>query len=74
MTKATLIKDNIYLELAYRFRYLVHYHQSEAWQHPGTVALEKELKVLYLVLKGEERIQEARRRVLKPTPTVTHFL
>jgi hypothetical protein len=38
------------------------------------VALEKELKVLYLVLKGEERIQEARRRVLKPTPIVTHFM
>jgi hypothetical protein len=28
MTKATLIEDNIYLALAYRFRGLVHYHLS----------------------------------------------
>jgi hypothetical protein len=28
MTKASLIKENIYLGLAYRFRGSVHYHQG----------------------------------------------
>jgi len=35
MTKASLIKDNIYLGLAYRLRGSVHYHEGGAWQHPG---------------------------------------
>jgi hypothetical protein len=30
MTKASLIKNNIYLGLAYRFRGSVHYHQGES--------------------------------------------
>ena len=40
------------------------------------MALE-ELRVLHLVLKKQEKttvFQAARRRVSKPTPTVTHFL
>jgi thiol-disulfide isomerase/thioredoxin len=53
MTKATLIRNNIYLGLAYRFRYLFHYQQS--WEHPCRHAIkyfnkvEKELRVLHLV-------------------------
>jgi len=35
MTKATLIKDNIYLGLAYRFRGSVHYLKAGTWKHPG---------------------------------------
>jgi len=39
MTKASLIKDNISLGLAYRFRTSVHYRQGRgmagAWQYPG---------------------------------------
>jgi molecular chaperone GrpE (heat shock protein) len=41
------------------------------------MALEKELRVLHLVLKGTKRknsFHMARKRVSKPTPTVTHFL
>jgi hypothetical protein len=48
MTKANLIKDNIYLGLAYRFRGSVHYHQG------GSTAgmVQAELRVLCLHLKA----------------------
>jgi hypothetical protein len=47
-----------------------------AWQHQGRNGLE-ELRVLPLVLKAARRRLASRQlglRVLKPTPTVTHFL
>ena len=49
MTKAALIKDNIYLGLAYRFRGSVHYHHGR--KHGSIqvdMVLEKELRVLHL--------------------------
>ena len=49
MTTATLMKANVSLELAYRFRGLVHYHHSR--KHGSIQAdmvLEKELRVLHL--------------------------
>jgi hypothetical protein len=57
MTKATLIKDNISLGLAYRFRGSVHYHQGRsmaASRQAGMV--QEELRVLQLHLKAAGRI------------------
>ena len=49
MTKATLIKENISLELAYRFRGLVHYHHGQGHGSIQTdMVLVKELRVLHL--------------------------
>jgi hypothetical protein len=53
MTMDTLIKDNISVGLAYRFRSSVHYHQGG--KHGGTQAgmvLKKELRVLHLYLQS----------------------
>ena len=49
MTKATLIKENIELGLAYSFRGLVHYHHGG--KHgcmQADMVLEKELRILHL--------------------------
>ena len=43
MTRATLIKENIYWGLAYCFRSLIHYHHGSV---QADMELEKELKVL----------------------------
>jgi hypothetical protein len=43
MTKATPLKENIELELAYCFRGLVHYHHGRNSKQAGMI-LEKELK------------------------------
>jgi len=56
MTKATLIKANISLGLAYGFRGSVHYHHGE--KHGSVQAdmvLEKELRVLHLDPKAARR-------------------
>jgi hypothetical protein len=56
MTKATPIKNNISLGLAYRFRGSVHYHQSR--KHGSIQAgmvLEKELRVLHLYPAAAKR-------------------
>ena len=48
MTTATLLKESISLELAYRFQHLVHYHHGG--KHGGVQAhmmLEKQLRVLH---------------------------
>ena len=56
MTKATLIKTNIYLELAYSFRGLVHYHHGRKHgTDQADMVLEKELRVLHLDLKTARR-------------------
>ena len=67
MTKATLIKGNISLGLAYRFRGSVHYHHN---RKPGSLQadmmLEKELRVLHLDSKATRRdflFQAARRKL-----------
>jgi hypothetical protein len=47
-----------------------------AWQHPGS-QVQEEVRVLHLHPKETKEhtgFQEARRRVSKPTPTVTHFI
>ena len=76
MTKATLIKDNIYLGLAYRFRGSVHYHQW--WEHGSIQAgmVQKELRILYFIQDKQEKSGShvVRTRVSLLTPTVTHFL
>jgi hypothetical protein len=57
MTKAALIKDSIYLGLAYRFRGSVHYHRGG--KHGSIQAdseLETELRVLHLVLKAYRKL------------------
>ena len=49
MTKAALIKENISLGLAYRFRGLVHYHHSETHGSiQADMVLEKELRALHI--------------------------
>jgi hypothetical protein len=56
MTTATLMKANVSLELAYRFRGLVYYHHSR--KHGSIQAdmvLEKELRVLHLDSKATRR-------------------
>jgi hypothetical protein len=42
------------------------------WQHPGIV--QEKLRVLHLHLQLLTGFQEARMRVVKPTPTVIHLL
>ena len=74
MPKATLIKDNIYLGLANRFRGSVHYCQGRKHGsvHIDTV-LKKELRVLYLILKTTRRLPLAKLEHIyetsKPVPT-----
>jgi hypothetical protein len=56
MTEATLIKDNIYLGLAYRFRGSVHYHQGR--KHGSIQAgMLEELEGLHLVQKANRRLE-----------------
>ena len=53
MTKATLIKENIYLGLAYSFRGLVRYHHGgKHGSIQADLVLEKELRVLHLAAKA----------------------
>jgi len=54
MTKATLIKENTPLELAYSFRGSVHYHGGKHGGVQADMVLEKELRVLHLDLKATE--------------------
>jgi hypothetical protein len=55
MTLAILIKENIYLGLAYRFRALVHYHHGgKHGSLQADMVLEKELRVLHLDPQGAE--------------------
>lgn len=75
MTKAT--PTTFHWSWLTRFRGSVHYPHG---RKPGSVqaglALE-ELRILHLVSKGKQEKTgsgAARRRVSKPTPTVTHFL
>jgi hypothetical protein len=56
MTKATLIKDNIYLRLAYNFRSSVNFHQGR--KHSilqADLEIKKELRVLCLHLKSTRK-------------------
>jgi hypothetical protein len=49
MNVATLIKENIYLGLAYSFRDLVHYHRGKKHSRmQADMVLEKLLRVLHL--------------------------
>jgi hypothetical protein len=54
MTKATLIKENISLGLAYSFRGLVHYHDRKHGSVQAGMVLEKELRVPHLNPQGAE--------------------
>jgi hypothetical protein len=54
MTKANLIKENIYLGLAHSFRDLIHYHHS---RKDGSIQADmvlEELRVLHLEPQAEE--------------------
>jgi hypothetical protein len=66
------------LGLAYRFRGSVHYHHSKKnVSVQADTVLEKELRVLYLVLKATRRKLTSRQQgegCPSPTPVVTHFL
>ena len=56
MTNASLIKDNIELGLAYRFRGSAHYHQGRKHGSVQTgMMLEKELRILHPVPKTNRR-------------------
>ena len=58
MTKATLIKANIQLGLAYSFKGLVHYHHGERrWEHGSLQAdlVLEEPRVLHLDAKATRR-------------------
>jgi hypothetical protein len=60
-----LIKDNIKLGLAYRFRSSVHYHPSRHGTGGG-----ESLHFIFIQRKpGAYCFQEGKRRVSKPTPT-----
>jgi hypothetical protein len=77
MSKATLIKRNISLGLAYRFRGSIHYHHDE--KHGSIQAdmvLEKEFRLLHLDLTAARRLlpRQLGQRFSNPTHTVTHFL
>jgi hypothetical protein len=66
MTKATLIKANISLGLAYSFRVSVHYHHGR--KHGSTQAdtVVEEPRVLHLdpkAAKGDWLLQAARKRL-----------
>jgi hypothetical protein len=66
MTKATLIKEHIYLWLAYSFRGSVQYHHGGNHGSMQADIVLKELRVLHLYLKaarGDFLLQAARRRV-----------
>jgi hypothetical protein len=53
MTKAISIKDNITLEVAYRFSGSVHYHHGgKHGSIQAVMELEKELRVLHLDQKA----------------------
>jgi hypothetical protein len=56
MAKATLVKDNIQLELAYRFRGSVHYHQEGKHGSIQADMVLKSLRGLYLVPKANRRL------------------
>ena len=60
MTKATLIKDNFYLGLAYRFCISVHYHHGRKHGSVQAGMVLEELRVLHLVLKANRRRLTAR--------------
>jgi hypothetical protein len=55
MTKTTLIKDNVSLELAYRFRGSVHYHHGRKHGSIQAGMTLEELRVIHLVLKANRR-------------------
>jgi len=60
------------LGLAYRFRSSVYYHHGERHYSIQTGMELEDLRVLHLILKKTKAVsQTARRRVSKPTPTVT---
>jgi hypothetical protein len=73
MTRATLIKENISLGMAYRFRGLVHYHHGTKHGSIHTDMELDELRALRLYLKAAEG-DCVPHQVSKPTPTVTHIL
>jgi hypothetical protein len=52
---ATLIEENIYLELAYSFKGLVYYHHGEVQSsRQADMVLKKKLRVLHLNLQATE--------------------
>jgi hypothetical protein len=55
MVKATLIKDNILLGLAYRFRGSVHYHQDEKHGSLQADLVLEKLRVPHLDPKSSRR-------------------
>jgi hypothetical protein len=55
VTEATLIKANISLGLAYRFRGSVHYHQGRKYGSIQAGMVQEELKLLPLVPKAARR-------------------
>ena len=79
MTKASLIKDNIYLGVAYSFRCSVHYSHGEKQDSMQPDMMLDEPRVLHLDPKhpGEDfhlPCAELKNRTSKPSPTVMHFL
>jgi hypothetical protein len=52
MTKPSLIKDNIYLGLAYRFRGSLYYHQGRSLVASRQGKVQAELRVMHLYLKA----------------------
>ena len=72
MAKATLIKDNIKLGLAYKVRGSVHFIiKSGTWQHPGRNGVGGAESYTSCSEGKQEKtgFQEARTRVLQPIPT-----
>jgi hypothetical protein len=87
MTKATLIKENISVELAYRFRSLVHYHhQDRKCGSLQTDMVLEEPRLQHPDPKAAEEASGSQEEAFfcteqnlnigdpKPTPMVTHFL
>jgi hypothetical protein len=70
MTKATLIKYSIYLELAYSFRRLIHYHHGRKHGSIQAGMVLEMLRVLHLDPKGRRRLSSTgiREEALKAHP------
>jgi hypothetical protein len=66
MTKATLIKANISLGLAHRFRGSVHYHHGR--KHGREGAVREELRILHLLPK-EEKSRLSSRQLGEESPS-----
>jgi hypothetical protein len=73
MTTGTLIKESIYLGLAYSFKGIVHYHHNSTQAY---IVVENSQRILYLDVQAAGKKVESRSSLsLKSTPSDSkHFI